>query len=175
MAKYIRKFLKQPDPPSGSGSESDPDIETVGGLAAAFIVGSFQEKYGAKRWTRVHSLQQRWAPRDETKRLVEDLAALKREMSNLDKADTSRWKPIFDPDAFKKANPGATLAGWAPDHENVELWGKFCVQLRTTFAEKAGQYPGAPAPEPDPAVKRRLPPGMKNSLGSNPNVGITEK
>ena len=41
MARYIKKFLKKTHQPLPTGSDSDADQETVGEMAAAFIVGSF--------------------------------------------------------------------------------------------------------------------------------------
>ena len=50
-------------------------------LAASFVVGTFGDKYKNKKWTRVHSLQQRHAPRDTVPKLVNELAELRAEMS----------------------------------------------------------------------------------------------
>ena len=118
-------------------------------------------------------MQQRWAPRDVVKKIVDELAALKAEMSKLDDVDISNWEPIFDPDAFKRENKNAKLADWAPDEENLKLWASLCIGLRRKFDREAEQYAVPEPPKPKATGRRHLPSGFKYSLASNPKVWIT--
>ena len=74
------------------------DSDEVAEVFATPYFGGLFEGKKKENWTRVHSLQQRWIPRNVIHPVGKDVQDTYSMVMGLSNPDEKHWQPLFDPD-----------------------------------------------------------------------------